>query len=154
MVRRPFIGIWSRVVVQTVASSDLLVGDFHDITVESTLPFGCKISYLRLRTGTKSGWNPNYSELGAPSSRYLDFSLLLRRVQGVYKGCPSGVPALILCSSGVPPLYTPCTRLVCGCFGAGKEGDWARRMVREDWGNGGESDGGFGECPIIGHFRL
>ena len=96
--------------VQAVAFSGLLARDFHDITVESTLPFGCKISYLRLRGGMESGWNPNYSGLGAPSSRCLGFSLLLRHVQGVYKGCPSGVLAKILCFSGEHPLYTPCTR--------------------------------------------
>ena len=109
-VWRHFIGIWVGMAAQVVAFLGLFVGDFHDITVESTLVFGCKIIGLRLRGGVKSGWYPNYSVLGALSFRYLDFSLLLRRVQGVYKGCSSGVPAKISCFSGEHPLYTPCTR--------------------------------------------
>jgi len=42
---------------QAVAFSGLLVGDFHDIIVESMLAFGCKISDLRLRGGMESRGN-------------------------------------------------------------------------------------------------
>ena len=41
---------------------------------------------------------------------YLAYPFPLRRVQGVYKGCPSGVPVKILWTPGEHPLYTPCTR--------------------------------------------
>ena len=45
-----------------------------------------------------------------PLSRYRENTLSLSRVQGVYKGCPTGVPAKILWIPGEHPLYTPCTR--------------------------------------------
>ena len=44
-------------------------------------------------------------------SRCPGFTLLPGRVQGVYKGCPSGVPAKIPWTPGEHPLYTPCTWL-------------------------------------------